>query len=446
MISTRALLAAIALLALQMLLGSSAQALPAFSRQTGMECAACHIGAFGPQLTPAGRKFKLMGYTDSKGGEWTPPVSAMAVGSYNHIAASVPGGAGPHDKPNNNLALDETSLFLAGKLYGGVGAFIQGTWEEPDHHVGLDQFELRYASTIPGSDDIVGVSINNNPTMQDVWNTLPVWGYPYAASALAPSPAAAPLLAGGLEHQVMGASVYAYLSKTIYAEVGNYVSLSHGLEHRLGIDDEAGKLKGLAPYVRLAYARDVPGQSLSLGMFSMLGKLDPDRSGGLTNKSTDFGFDGSYQYFANRRNVFSLNAAYIYEKQNLNEAFAAGDAANKSGHLNTWKFDASYNFDKTYGLTLGVFDTWGSMDRLVYAPGAVDGSRTGKPDSRGAVLQADWTPTGKDGSWGGPWANLRLGLQYTMYDRFNGARKNYDGFGRDASDNNTLFLFAWTAF
>ncbi|MBS0552116.1 MAG: cytochrome C, partial [Proteobacteria bacterium] len=48
--------------------------------------------------------------------------------------------------------------------------------------------------------------------------------------------------------------------------------------------------------------------------------------------------------------------------------------------------------------------------------------------------------------WGAPWANLRLGLQYTMFDKFNGARRNYDGSGRDAKDNNTLFLFAWTSF
>jgi hypothetical protein len=33
-----------------------------------------------------------------------------------------------------------------------------------------------------------------------------------------------------------------------------------------------------------------------------------------------------------------------------------------------------------------------------------------------------------------------------LYTEFNGAPKNYDGFGRSASDNNTLFLFAWLIF
>jgi hypothetical protein len=29
---------------------------------------------------------------------------------------------------------------------------------------------------------------------------------------------------------------------------------------------------------------------------------------------------------------------------------------------------------------------------------------------------------------------------------FNGGTTNYDGFGHDASGNNTLFLYAWLAF
>ncbi|MDE1979718.1 MAG: cytochrome c1 protein, partial [Betaproteobacteria bacterium] len=30
----------------------NAQAVPAFARQTGQDCIACHVGGFGPQLTP----------------------------------------------------------------------------------------------------------------------------------------------------------------------------------------------------------------------------------------------------------------------------------------------------------------------------------------------------------------------------------------------------------
>jgi hypothetical protein len=40
-----------------------ANALPSFASQTGQPCTACHIGGYGPQLTPLGRAFKIGGYT-----------------------------------------------------------------------------------------------------------------------------------------------------------------------------------------------------------------------------------------------------------------------------------------------------------------------------------------------------------------------------------------------
>src|SRR6267143_4744882 len=37
----------------------SASALPSYARQTGYACIKCHVGGFGPQLTPYGVKFKI---------------------------------------------------------------------------------------------------------------------------------------------------------------------------------------------------------------------------------------------------------------------------------------------------------------------------------------------------------------------------------------------------
>jgi hypothetical protein len=42
--------------------------------------------------------------------------------------------------------------------------------------------------------------------------------------------------------------------------------------------------------------------------------------------------------------------------------------------------------------------------------------------------------------------NVRLGLQYTGYLKFNGGSSNYDGSGRSASQNNSLFLYYWFLF
>ena len=47
-----------------------AEAIPAFAQQTGQPCTACHVGAFGPQLTPTGRAFKITGYTQRGGEGW----------------------------------------------------------------------------------------------------------------------------------------------------------------------------------------------------------------------------------------------------------------------------------------------------------------------------------------------------------------------------------------
>ena len=46
----------------------SAWAVPSYARQTGYACVKCHVGAFGPQLTPYGIKFKINGYTETDHG------------------------------------------------------------------------------------------------------------------------------------------------------------------------------------------------------------------------------------------------------------------------------------------------------------------------------------------------------------------------------------------
>jgi len=40
----------------------NASAVPSFARQTGLPCSGCHYAP--PELNPAGRRFKLLGYVD----------------------------------------------------------------------------------------------------------------------------------------------------------------------------------------------------------------------------------------------------------------------------------------------------------------------------------------------------------------------------------------------
>ena len=152
------------------------------------------------------------------------------------------------------------------------------------------------------------------------------------------------------------------------------------------------------------------------------------------------------QFLGTREHVFTVNTAYIHESRDLDATYDAGGAQKKSGNVNRFDLSGSYYYDQTWGLTAGLFDIQGSSDNVLYAPEPDAGSRKGNPNTAGYILQADWTPFGKEGSWGSPWANARIGLQYTGYTKFNGASHNYDGNGRDASDNNTVFAFLWTAF
>ena len=90
---------------------------------------------------------------------------------------------------------------------------------------------------------------------------------------------------------------------------------------------------------------------------------------------------------------------------------------------------------------MGAFDTWGTSDIILYG-----GNNVPRPDSSGLLFQIDATPWGDGKSPLGPRFNMRVGIQYTDYLSFDGSGVNYDGFGRNASDNNTFRVFTWLAY
>jgi len=85
-------------------------------------------------------------------------------------------------------------------------------------------------------------------------------------------------------------------------------------------------------------------------------------------------------------------------------------------------------------LTGQYFNTWGSPDVGLYGALASGFS----PNSDGWVAEIAYIPfmSSKAPLW--PWSNVRVGLQYTWYNKFDGTRVG-------ASANNTLFLYAWFA-
>jgi hypothetical protein len=421
-----------------------AAAVPAFAVQTGQPCTGCHVGGFGPQLTPFGREFKMSGYT-MRTDSFNLPLSAMAVASYisTQKGQPTPPAASFHD--NDNFAVDQVSLFLAGGLGQHFGGFVQATYDGVAKAYHWDNLDLRAVTTatIKGVKMVLGLSVNNAPTVQDAFNTLPAWGFPYTASSLAPAPGAAPLV-GSLAQNTIGLTGYAWINSEVYAEAGGYQSPNARFLTQAGVDPtDPGAIQGTAPYVRLAYDKNFGDRNIEVGGFWMSANLFPglDRTTGFTDHYADWGLDGSFQLFAAKHDVFTVNSRYIYETQALDASQALGLATHRDQTLQDLRLDASYYWHDQIGVTVGGFDTWASRDDLLYAA-----NRTLKPDSSGVSLQVDGTPYGEGKSPLGPRFNLRVGAQYIAYTSFDGASRNYDGFGRNASDNNTFRLFAWVAY
>lgn len=432
-------------LALSLGWASPSLALPSYARQTGQECAACHNGF--PELTPYGRLFKLNGYIFPGEHLDAPPLAVMEVNSFTHTQAPQAGGAAPHFGPNDNLAFEFASLFYGGALIPswGIGAFVQSTYSNISHRYSWDNTDIRWAhSTMIGDEEwVFGLTLNNNPTVTDLWNTTPAWRYPYQSSGLAPVPATSTLIEGGLAGQAIGSSAYLYWNRLVYAEIGAYHSLSDRGTTMLGVDPTgSAKTNGPALYWRAAIEPQWGRNSLEFGTFGLNAALYPARIADFgSDDVTDYGIDSQYQFLANDHSV-SLQVSEILEKTTLNSSFAQGGASNLHDSLSSFHVKASYGYEQTYAATVSYFRVSGHADSGLY--GGFSGNSS--PNSAGIASEIDYTPFNHGGPSFWPWANLRLGLQYVYYLKFDGAAKNYDGNGANARDNNTLYLFSWLAF
>jgi len=419
--------------------------IPSFSRQTGLACNVCHT-AF-PMLTAFGRQFKLNAYTLT--GLQTigpteptpsplkinliPPVSTMLQTSFTQTSKAQPG------TQNGNVEFpQELSVFFGEAISPRMGTFIQITYDATEGSVGIDNIDLRYANhgKLASKPILYGFTVNNSPTVQDVWNTTPVWGFPFGSSGVAPAPTATPLISEGLAQSVAGFGSYALWNGHLYGELSVYRSAPQGGAHP---PDASSELitKGVAPYWRFAYQQTLGKHYVELGTFGLASSLYPTGVTGPTDRYDDIGADLQLERRVGKGggSTFALHTSYIHEHQTLDATFAAGES-NAKNDLNTVRADAAWLTASRWGGTIGAFSTSGSADTLRYAPGDVTGSATGKPNSSGYIAELQFMP----------WINTRFSVQYVGYQKFNGASGNYDGAGRNASDNNTLYVLVWLMF
>jgi hypothetical protein len=450
-------------------LSGTASAVPSYARQTGVACQGCHT-VF-PELTPFGRSFKLNAYTIDNLPQvqgirspqeydlllnQVPPLSFMFQTSYTKTKTALPDSQSPTDNAQNGQLLfpQQASLFYAGRIAPNFGAFVQITYASDSGTFGLDNTEFRYAKQVPSVADglTYGFTLNNNPTVQDVWNSTPAWQTPFdQKTSAAPVPGAATQLDGMLAGRgVAGLTGYLWWKNSIYGEVGLYRSSPQGIGGTAGagpLDSASGGvLSSWAPYWRIAYEHQWNRNSLMVGAYGMSGKISPASVAGPpavivpvgsnNDKFTDTALDTQYQFIGDEH-IFSVQATYIKEKQNLDGSFALGFSQNASNDLKTFRLGGSWYYQRTYGGSLGYFSTSGSSDDGLYAAGTpVTGFANGSPNSNGWIGELDYVP----------WQNVKVLLQYVAYQKFNGASTDYDGNGRNAKDNNTMYLLGWFAF
>lgn len=435
---------------------STAQAVPNFSEQTGQPCTTCHIGAFGPQLTAFGRAFKIEGYTQTGGDDKKRPipVSLMLLGAYSNTTKGQGAPAADHYGANGNFALDQISLFIGGRINDYAGALIQGTFNGVRSSFHIDNMDLRLTTPlrIKNTEFRIGLDINNGPTVQDPYNSTYAWGYPFVSTGLLPTPTAQPILAGGLVGNSLGATVYAWYDRSTYIEGGLYNTMGPRLLSYTGNAYGPGSTADPAPYLRAAHEWNWNGQSAHVGGIFFHSEINPTLSAFSANSSmgrdsySDYAVDGGYQFLGDGTHVFSVLGIYDHEIQNLAGSTRAGGSSQPHNTLDQIRVNASYYYQQTYGATVGWQKTWGSANPALYSIGPVSGSANGKPNSNAFTLEADYVPFGKEDSWAGPFMNVKLGVKYTVYTTFNGGTSNYDGFGRNAQDNNSIYVFAWVLF
>ncbi len=435
------------------------RAVPSFARQLDMQCIACHTEF--PLLNNFARQFKLSGYTLAAGNSDLPPIAVMVQPSFTHTQTDQAGGAAPGFKPNNNVALTQASIFYAGRLFGPYattlfgkdgaalankfGIFLQTTYDGIGKTWAWDNAEIRFANkgTVHDLPVSYGLYMNNNPTLQDPWNSSPAWGFPFSGSGLAPTPAAATLIDGGLAQQVGGAGAYAMVDNTYYFDVAGYRTLGAKFQKNLGVDPSGEtQVTNLAPYWRAAWTQPMGNGTFEVGTFGLAANTYPGRDASAgKDRIVDVGLDAQVQASLDHHDFTAL-LSWIYEQDKWGASQVLGNTTNATDHLSDVKITADYLYDKTVGGAVKFFSVDGSRDALLFPDSA-----SGSPRSDGVVLQVNYLPFNKGG---GPLAwsrsNLKLSVQYTIYNHFDGARHNYDGLGHNASDNNTLYLEAWIAF
>ncbi len=312
------------------------------------------------------------------------------------------------------LTIPQSSIFFGGKITDNIGAFVQTTLDNAGVY-GADNTDFRYANTakLSGIDVEYGVTLNNNPTVQDLWNSTSAWGFPYAGTNGTNGVNNGGTILDGLDNAV-GLTAYGMWNNWLYTEIGAYKgSKVNGFLNifHFSTDTAANRkvgynyIDGTVPYARVALQHNIGKNYFMIGTQYLRAKVignyyaaTPDAS--ITFK--DYAIDGEWQY-TNGNHIVTAEASRIWEKQ----------SNGNSDNLTTTKGKISYFYQHKYGVTLDYI---------------TDANNAGTQNT-GSTIQLDFLPTQK----------IKLAAQFNNYTRFGGTTNN-------ASDNNNIGLIGWLMF
>ena len=436
------------LIAVVSVLMPSARALPSFARQTGQRCAACHVGGNWPQLTPWGRFFKLSGYAAGK--------SMIDREGFNYLPIGILGQVGltwakqPNDAQGNEV-VSSNGVPQAYGFTGQIGTKITdfaGIFYEygvnnqfPGWKGGSGPIDVRAVHIFhPGNHELlVGADSNNGPGLQDVWNSIPTWTFPFYGSPQAPGAPGSPVFPS-LEGQSGSIGGYGLLDRQLYFEVSMYrVGNDFFRWMTAGNSLQAGPyLKGNNPYWRAYWTKEFGPHVFEVGTFGLHANVYPDSTmpSGRADSFADTGFDTQYQYLRDVHK-FTLRGTYVYENQDWSASFPLGASAGPKANLKTASVSGSYAYREAWTFSAGWLLSNGSNNSAFYSVSDPNGNTlSSKPNTTGYILEVDRSVT----------QNIQVMVQYSGFSKFNGLTGNIDGLGRKPSDNNTLWLSVFFAY
>ncbi|MDT8448187.1 MAG: hypothetical protein RRB13_14940 [bacterium] len=278
-------LAAFGLVAASMFTVQDAEAVPAFARQTGMPCNACHFQQF-PALNAMGRSFLSGGYTmegtqasiEGENAMKLPDTLNMsAISKIRHVSTNETG-----DDVGEIQWPDEAALLVGGRASANAG-FLWELGLDAEHEGGSPEFlSTKYHFLAANSGDIQFSVI---PYATDGLGAL--YGYDTFNTASKRSQRPMENRKAMSAYQATGIGSGEATGIALVASSASWFVNYSAWGPVWGGGD--ADFSGLAALIRAGYFMDVAGLELGLGLTSMSGKVTTEADNAVENDTFDIG-------------------------------------------------------------------------------------------------------------------------------------------------------------